>query len=144
MASEDALGPRDAWPTKVLSDHDQLRHRTRFGDSEARARVAAVVLLTLRGTPFLYAGEELGAQDAVVGEDERVDPSGRDRCRSPIPWSAGDGHGWSAKSWLPFESNAGHALRRCMVRGAGDGRRGPTSWDGALGPETAVLLPAAS
>jgi alpha-glucosidase len=48
-----------AWPTLVLSNHDTPRHRTRLG-SEARARAAAVMLLTLPGTPFLYAGEELG------------------------------------------------------------------------------------
>ncbi len=51
------------WPTFVLSNHDQIRHRTRYG-SEARARAAAVVALTVRGTPFLYAGEELGLEDA--------------------------------------------------------------------------------
>src|SRR5262249_37446708 len=51
------LDPVDAWPTWVLSNHDIVRHRTRYGGSEARARCAAVLLLTLRGTPFLYEGE---------------------------------------------------------------------------------------
>ena len=55
---------------------------------EARARAAAVLLLTLRGTPFLYAGEELGLEDAVVPPDRVVDPGGRDGCRAPIPWDA--------------------------------------------------------
>jgi alpha-glucosidase len=59
--TERELRPRDAWPTWVLSNHDNPRHRTRYG-SEARARAAAVLLLTLRGTPFLYAGEELGGR----------------------------------------------------------------------------------
>ncbi|MEY2472770.1 MAG: alpha-glucosidase [Actinomycetota bacterium] len=78
-----------SWPTWVLSNHDNPRHRTRYG-SEARARAAAVLLLTLRGTPFLYAGEELGLEDAVV--ERQVDPGGRDGCRAPIPWDVVDGN----------------------------------------------------
>ena len=54
------------WPTWVFSNHDQPRMRTRLGGSEARARAAVLLLLTLRGTPFLYAGEELGLEDAHV------------------------------------------------------------------------------
>ncbi len=89
------------WPTWVLSNHDNVRHRSRYG-SEAAARAAAVLLLGLRGTPFLYAGEELGLEDAVVPPDRVVDPGGRDGCRAPIPWTAGDGHGWGPSPWLPF------------------------------------------
>jgi alpha-glucosidase len=101
------LEPRGAWPSWVLSNHDQPRHRTRYG-SEARARAAAVLLLTLRGTPFLYQGEELGLEDAVVAPERVVDPGGRDGCRAPIPWTAADGHGWSgAEPWLPFPPDAG-------------------------------------
>ncbi|MDQ3569817.1 MAG: alpha-amylase family glycosyl hydrolase [Actinomycetota bacterium] len=96
------LDPRGAWPTWVLSNHDNPRHRTRYG-SEARARAAAVLLLTLRGTPFLYAGEELGLADAVIGPERTVDPGGRDGCRAPIPWDASPGHGWpGADPWLPW------------------------------------------
>jgi alpha-glucosidase len=116
-----ALDERDAWPTWVLSNHDNPRQRTRYdfgaalgGEtedertrrSEARARAAAVLLLTLRGTPFLYQGEELGLLDAVVPEDRVVDPGGRDGCRAPIPWDETDDHGWPtdgrAEPWLPF------------------------------------------
>jgi alpha-glucosidase len=86
----------------VLSNHDNPRHRTRYGGSEARARAAAVLLLTLRGTPFLYAGEELGLEDAVVGADRRVDPGGRDGCRAPLPWDATPSHGWGPRPWLPW------------------------------------------
>jgi alpha-glucosidase len=92
----------DRWPTWVFSNHDQPRIRTRLGGSEARARAALVMLLTLRGTPFLYAGEELGLEDAVVPPERVVDPGGRDGCRAPIPWTADDRHGWPAEPWLPW------------------------------------------
>jgi alpha-glucosidase len=98
--------PIGAWPTWVLSNHDVRRHRTRYGGSEARARAAAVLLLTLRGTPFLYQGEELGLEDAVVPPERVVDPGGRDGCRAPIPWDAAARHGWGADPWLPFEAAA--------------------------------------
>lgn len=96
----------DAWPTWVLSNHDWPRHRTRLG-SEARARAAAVLLLTLRGTPFLFMGEELGLEDAVVPPERAVDPGGRDGCRAPMPWTPSPGHGWPDPAWLPFPPNAG-------------------------------------
>ena len=97
------LEPRRAWPTWVLSNHDNPRHRTRYG-SEARARAAAVLLTTLRGTPFLYAGEELGLEDAAVPPERRVDPGGRDGCRAPIPWDGSASHGWAGgpQAWLPW------------------------------------------
>jgi alpha-glucosidase len=94
------------WPSWVLSNHDNPRTRTRYG-SEARARAAAVLLLSLRGTPFLYAGEELGLEDAVVGPDQVVDPGGRDGCRAPIPWDGGRHHGWGGDPWLPWPPEAG-------------------------------------
>jgi alpha-glucosidase len=100
---ESVMGGRGAWPTWVLSNHDNPRHRSRYG-SEARARAAAVLLLTLRGTPFLYAGEELGLEDADVSPQERRDPGGRDGCRAPIPWDPTPAHGWAAGGhlWLPW------------------------------------------
>ena len=104
--TQSSLDSRDAWPTWVLSNHDQPRHRTRYG-SEARARAATVLLLTLRGTPFLYMGEELGLEDAVIPEDRVVDPGGRDGCRSPVPWTPEEGHGWSGEPWLPWSPEAG-------------------------------------
>jgi alpha-glucosidase len=106
----ESFDPVGAWPTWVLSNHDLPRHRTRYG-SEARARAAALLLLGLRGTPFLYQGEELGLEDAHVPEDRVVDPGGRDGCRSPIPWDGTQGHGWTREPWLPFppEADALHA-----------------------------------
>jgi alpha-glucosidase len=95
------------WPTWVLSNHDNPRHRTRYG-SESKARAAAVALLTLPGTPFLYAGEELGLADAVIPPDRQVDPGGRDGCRAPIPWTDDPGHGWAGgpDAWLPWPPDA--------------------------------------
>jgi alpha-glucosidase len=130
----DALAPRGAWPTWVLSNHDNPRHRTRYdraarlhGEepavtvrrSEARARAAAVLLITLRGSLFLYQGEELGLADAAIPPDRAVDPGGRDGCRAPIPWTDADDHGWpttgAAVPWLPFAPEAdfrNHATQR--------------------------------
>ncbi len=105
------LSRRRAWPTWVLSNHDVSRHRTRYGGSLQRARAAAVLLLTLPGTPFLYQGEELGLLDADVPADRRVDPGGRDPCRAPMPWSADPPHGWSGRPWLPWPPRpARHAV----------------------------------
>ena len=128
-----ALDPRGAWPTWVLSNHDNPRHRTRYdragamlGEdpattarrSEARARAAAVLLLTLRGTPFLYQGEELGLLDGVIPPDRRVDPGGRDGCRSPVPWDGSPDHGWptaeGAEVWLPFPPEPGQRNRQAL------------------------------
>jgi len=109
LAEMEADFAEPGWPTFVLSNHDRPRHRTRYG-TEARARAAAVLALTIRGTPFLYAGEELGLEDGVVPPERVVDPDGRDGCRAPIPWTAdGDdetGHGWPERPWLPFPANA--------------------------------------
>ena len=131
-ATVDALDPRGAWPTWVLSNHDNPRHRTRYdraaaspGEdagttarrSEPRARAAAVLLMTLRGTPFLYQGEELGLLDAVIPPERAVDPGGRDGCRAPMPWDGTADHGWPTPAgpgpWLPFPPEADIAqLRR--------------------------------
>ena len=133
--TEAALSTRDAWPTWVLSNHDNPRHRTRYdraaallGEepggrarrSEARARAAAVLLLTLRGTPFLFQGEELGLVDAVIPPDRRVDPGGRDGCRAPVPWDGAPDAGWptdaGAEVWLPFPADARNRNRADLAR----------------------------
>lgn len=103
------------WPTWVLSNHDVPRHRTRYANfpnppvhergSDERARAAAVMLLTLRGTPFLYQGEELGLLDADLPPERVVDPGGRDGCRAPIPWDGSSDHGWH-DPWLPLPPEA--------------------------------------
>jgi alpha-glucosidase len=108
------LLPEGGWPCYVLSNHDVTRHASRYGGSrpEARAKVAAAMLLTLRGTPFLYQGEELGMRDGKIARSEIQDPpgkkywpfyTGRDPCRTPIPWNAEPGAGFSSgTSWLPL------------------------------------------
>lgn len=103
--TEKSFGP-SAWPTWTLSNHDFPRHISRYargGDAEARARVAAVMLLTLRGTPFIYYGEEIGMRDAEIAADGKRDPVGRDGCRSPMQWSDAPNGGFSTsdKTWLP-------------------------------------------
>jgi alpha-glucosidase len=92
---------RTAW---TLSNHDLPRHATRFG-SPARARAAALLLLSLPGMAVLYQGEELGLEDAPVPASARqdvMDPP-RDPCRVPMPWSASSGAGW-VEPWLPVPS----------------------------------------
>jgi alpha-glucosidase len=100
------LRPRGAWPTWVLSNHDAPRHRSRYGGSESIARMAAVLLLSLPGTPFLYQGEELGLLDAVVPPERVVDPGLRDGSRAPIPWTAAPDRGWGPDPWLPLPPEA--------------------------------------
>lgn len=96
--------PEGAWPTYTFSNHDWSRHRTRLGGArgDARARVAATMLLTLRGTPFLYYGEEIGMEDLVLPERKKLDVDERDRCRSPMQWDASAGAGFTpGRPWLP-------------------------------------------
>src|SRR5439155_5647857 len=91
--------PSEAWPTYTLSNHDHSRHATRYG--EGRVKAAALLLLALRGTPFLYYGEELGMPG--VPEASGQDPVGRDPERTPMRWTAGEGGGFTTGApWLPL------------------------------------------
>jgi hypothetical protein len=92
-------------PTWVLSNHDWSRIASRAG-GEAGARAAAVLVLTLRGVPFLYAGDEFGLVDAEVSAERLVDPGGRDGSRAPVPWTTGSDHGWAGDPWLPRRERA--------------------------------------
>ncbi|KQM41646.1 alpha-amylase family glycosyl hydrolase [Sphingomonas sp. Leaf10] len=105
----EAALPRDGWPNWVLGNHDRPRIATRVG--AAQARVAAVLLLTLRGTPTLYQGDELGLPDAQVPADKVQDPRelrepglglGRDPVRTPLPWTGTSGF-TSGEPWLPID-----------------------------------------
>jgi alpha-glucosidase len=112
--TEREIGAVGGWPTWVLSNHDNPRHRSRYG-TEARARGAAVLLLGLRGTTFLYAGEELGLEDAEIPPDRVVDPGGRDGCRAPVPWERDGLHGWGADPWLPWPPDAGERSLEALL-----------------------------
>ena len=104
---EQLLSAPHAWPTWVLSNHDNERHRTRYDGSMRRARAAAVLLMGLRGTPFVYLGEEFGLVKAVITPVTQVDPGVREGCRAPLPWTAEPPHGWGTPTWLPFAPDAG-------------------------------------
>lgn len=110
--------PEDAWPNNFLSNHDKVRTASRycFGEEDHRARVAAAMLLTLKGTPFIYYGEEIGMRDIPIRKKSDVlDPigkrfwpifKGRDGCRSPMQWDSSPNAGFSqAAPWLPVHKN---------------------------------------
>ncbi len=101
---ESALPP-GAWPDYTLSNHDQSRPASRYdreGLGQARARLAAMMLLTLRGTPFLYYGEELGMTDVPIPPELARDPDGRDPYRTPMQWDASPHAGFTTGTpWLP-------------------------------------------
>jgi alpha-glucosidase len=116
---EAAFGP-DGWPTVVLSNHDRSRHASRFDDGrhgDGRAKVAATLLLTLRGTPFLYYGEEIALRDVPIPRAVAADRAARrasllspwwnrDQARAPMPWTPGPNGGFSvARPWLPMAAD---------------------------------------
>jgi alpha-glucosidase len=110
--------PAYAWPNWVLGNHDQSRVATRLG--AAQARVAAMLLLTLRGTPTLYYGDELGLPDVAVPPDRAVDVAGRDPERSPMPWTSGPNAGFStADPWLPITDDPGRFSVEAQERNPG-------------------------
>ena len=106
----EGLLPIGAWPNWVLGNHDRPRLESRIG--AAQARVAAMLLLTLRGTPTLYYGDEIGMRQVAIPADRVRDPwelnvpglgLGRDGCRTPMPWDGGPFAGFSAvEPWLPL------------------------------------------
>jgi alpha-glucosidase len=110
--SEAALPP-GAWPHFALGNHDRPRLASRLGVGQAR--VAAMLLATLRGTPSLYYGDELGMPDVPVPPEEVKDPwekncpgkgLGRDPVRSPMPWDDSENAGFSAgQPWLPLTAD---------------------------------------
>jgi len=107
VASYEGALPAGAWPNWVLGNHDKSRIASRVG--AAQARVAAVLLLTLRGTPTLYYGDELGMADVGVPVDAQRDPQGlrggksRDPERTPMRWDGSPLAGFSAaQPWLPI------------------------------------------
>ncbi|HEY0592556.1 MAG TPA: alpha-amylase family glycosyl hydrolase [Thermoanaerobaculia bacterium] len=123
----EALLPEFAWPNWVLGNHDQSRIATRVGSEQAR--VAAMLLLTLRGTPTIYYGDEIGMSDVPIRPDQVQDPYeknvpglglGRDPQRTPMRWNATPGGGFTAgEPWLPI----GPDLERVSVEAERDDPR---------------------
>src|SRR4051812_29877257 len=110
----EALASEAAWPAWFLANHDHARVASRFdehGLGPARARAVLLMLYVLRGTPFVYQGEELGLPDAAIPPDRVVDVDGRDPERAPVPWErpsvAGPGAGFTTGDpWLPLVEDA--------------------------------------
>ena len=119
--------PPGGWPNWVLSNHDNIRIASRIG--REKAVLAAVLLLTLRGTPTLYYGDELGMEDVEIHQEKVQDPQGinmpgrsRDPQRTPMQWNSGVNAGFSdSEPWLPLMKNH----RECNVE---EERKDPESF----------------
>jgi alpha-glucosidase len=125
----EALLPEGGWPNWVLGNHDRPRIATRVGPGQAR--VAAMLLLTLRGTPTLYYGDEIGMVNVPIPPDAVQDPFernvpglgfGRDPERTPMQWSAAPNAAFTAgRPWLPLAADFGEVnveqarLDRCSL-----------------------------
>ena len=112
--------PMGAWPAYTLSNHDQMRAFSRYdkqGKGDRRARLMALMLLTLRGSPFIYYGEEIGMKEAQIPRDRLQDPvgkawyplhPGRDGARTPMQWENKPGAGFTdGEPWLPIGPELG-------------------------------------
>ncbi|KAA9349780.1 alpha-amylase family glycosyl hydrolase [Larkinella humicola] len=118
----EGLLPADGWPNWVLGNHDQPRIASRVGRDQAR--VAALLLLTLRGTPTLYYGDEIGMRDVPIPFEEVQDPQGlnmpdknlsRDPARTPMQWDQQPNAGFTTgKPWLRLAGN--HARENVQVQ----------------------------
>jgi alpha-glucosidase len=112
----EAVLPAGAWPNWVLGNHDRPRVASRVGREQAR--VAAMLLLTLRGTPTLYYGDEIGMDQVAIALEQVRDPfernvpglgMGRDGCRTPMQWNATPYAGFStSRPWLPVADDFMH------------------------------------
>jgi|WetSurMetagenome_2_1015567.scaffolds.fasta_scaffold91367_1 alpha-glucosidase len=113
-----SLIPESGWACNVLSNHDLHRNFDRFWyrrNKIEKARVSAMLLLTLKGTPFLYYGDEIGMRNARLKRKEILDPlgklfwpffKGRDKGRSPMQWTHEEHGGFSdCKPWLPVNDD---------------------------------------
>src|ERR1700734_2195837 len=115
----EALLPEGAWPIWTGSNHDVSRLATRWaGGDQAKVKLALVLLLTLRGTPFLYQGDEIGLVDGPVQREDLLDAvgvrfwpvyKGRDAERTPMPGTGDPGGGFTlpdVRPWLPMADPA--------------------------------------
>jgi alpha-glucosidase len=120
----EAALPPFAWPNYVLGNHDIGRLASRLR-GQAQARLAAMLLLTLRGTPTLYYGDELGLENGVIPPEKIQDPQGRnlgpertrDVARTPMQWDDSPYAGFSTvEPWLPV--SADYVTRNVAVQSA--------------------------
>jgi alpha-glucosidase len=124
------LIPEGGWPCLVFSNHDLFRSINRVPwrvAKEQKAKIAAVLLMTLKGTPFIYYGEEIGMHNTPVSYKEIRDPmgkrywpffTGRDRARTPMQWSDETHAGFSERlPWLPV--NRDYKKRNVRIQEAG-------------------------
>jgi alpha-glucosidase len=132
VAESELVIPDVGWPVWTASNHDVSRVMTRWAEGDERKhRCALLSLLTLRGTPVLYYGDEIGMPDTPLGKADLQDPlgrrfwpdpRGRDPERTPMPWSNEAGAGFTAagvRPWLPIGD--------ATARNAADQRRDPAS-----------------
>ncbi|MGZ4268199.1 MAG: alpha-amylase family glycosyl hydrolase [Solirubrobacteraceae bacterium] len=121
----------DGWPVWFGGNHDLMRFPDRWAHGDARlSRLALMLLLTLRGTPILYYGDELAMRETVVPPERELDPvallrdpdrPGRDGARTPMPWSAEPGAGFTepgVEPWLPFGDLAVNVADQQADRGS--------------------------
>jgi alpha-glucosidase len=112
--SLESVLPPGAWPNYVMGNHDEPRLASRIGLDGAR--LAAMLLLTLRGTPTIYYGDEIGMTNVPISAGQQQDPwgirvpgLGRDPCRSPMQWDSRPNAGFSSPEtthlWLPLAKN---------------------------------------
>ena len=111
--------PTEGWPCWVLSNHDVVRAITRFGNNVFKAKIAALFLLTQKGTPFIYYGEEIGMKDKRLPRKSIQDPvgkrywpfhPGRDGQRRPMQWNGSCQAGFSShETWLPLHQEYLHS-----------------------------------
>lgn len=120
----------EVWPSWAFGNHDVVRPVTRWGkgikDKEAFAKLLSKILLSLRGTAYVFQGEELGLGEARIAFDDIQDPwgkalwpewQGRDGCRTPMPWQAdapNAGFSQSSKTWLPVPND--HAQKSVDIQ----------------------------
>ena len=110
--------PANGWPCFVFSNHDLFRSTNRIRwrlHKDEKARIEAFLLFTLRGTPFIYYGEEIGMRNGILRKKDLRDPmgkkywpffSGRDKARTPMQWISQENAGFSAGNpWLPLNKD---------------------------------------
>ncbi len=124
----------DSWQCLAFSNHDVVRHVSRWskhGQEEALARLSLMLLMSMRGSVCIYQGEELGLTEADIAFDELADPygmefwpnfKGRDGCRTPMVWQAHShlgGFSTARRSWLPVPAD--HLSRAVDLQEQSDG-----------------------